>query len=250
MVGQRTNGPRLGPPVGSPRQRTSGEDSAWQSLRDRVTISLRPIGAPTAIGFFGLAAASLVLSGLQLGWVPVEEGRHVALALIGFVFVAQLLAGVFSLLARDGVAATAMLTLALVWLTTGLIMYTSRPGATSAALGMFLLFAGIAMTLTGLTAGLSKLVPAAVFLVAALRFLTTAGYQLTAVGDWKTISGVIGLVLFALAAYAGWAAELENAVGRTVLPLGRRDKGRIAVTGSLMEQVRDVVNEPGVRQQL
>src|SRR6266516_125016 len=39
---------------------TPGEDAAWGSLRERVTISLRPIGGPTAIGFFGLAAATVV----------------------------------------------------------------------------------------------------------------------------------------------------------------------------------------------
>jgi len=38
--------------------------------------------------------------------------------------------------------------------------------------------------------------------------------------------------------------------GLVVLPLCRRGKGEIAVRGSLLEQVGEVVHEPGVRQQL
>ena len=53
-------------------------------MRERVAITLRPIGAPTSIGFFGLAAATFCVGGLQLGWVDVGEGKKVALVLIGF----------------------------------------------------------------------------------------------------------------------------------------------------------------------
>src|SRR5215211_4803271 len=129
------------------RERTAAEDTAWDSLRERVTISLRPIGAPTALGFFGLAAATFVLSGLQLSWIPVTDGRNVAYVLIGFAFVAQIVASVFSFLARDGAAGTAMGVLALSWLVVGLVLLTARPGSTSDAVGMFLLFTAVAMAL-------------------------------------------------------------------------------------------------------
>src|SRR5436853_7143740 len=82
---------------------TPGEDAAWSSLRERMTISLRPIGGPAAIGFFGLAAATFVVSGLHLGWVGLAEGKKAALVLVGSVFIAQIVAAVFCLLARDGV---------------------------------------------------------------------------------------------------------------------------------------------------
>ena len=236
--------------VDRPGVGTPGEDGAWRSLRERLVISLRPVGAPTSIGFLGLAAASLPFSGLQLGWVRPDQGRQVAMVMIGFAFLAQALAAVFALLARDGTAATAMATLALTWLVAGWVMYTSPPGATSRVLGLFLIFSGSAMTLIAATAALSKLVPAAVFLVAALRFFVTAGHHLGGGLGWQRTAGVIGLVLFALAMYAAWAAALEDAVGRTVLPLGRRGKGKVAVTGSLLEQTQEVVTEPGVREQL
>src|SRR5215212_8211445 len=180
------------------RSGTPGEDAAWDSLRQRITISLRPIGAPTPIGLFGLAAATFALSGLQLGWVDPSEGKKVALVLVGFAFVAQLLAAIFSFLGRDGTVATAMSVLALTWLVVGLVLFRTPPGSTSDALGLFLIFSGTAMTMTGLTASTTKLVPAAVFLLAALRFFATAGYELSGASGWKTTAGVLGLALFAL----------------------------------------------------
>jgi len=233
-----------------PGMGTPAEDSSWEALRERVTVAVRPIGAPTPIGLFGLAGAAFVLSGLQLGWVGVAEGRTVALVLIAFAFGAQALAAVFAFLGRDGTVATAMSVLALTWLVIGLTMRSSPPGSTSQALGLFLLVSGAIMTLTGLTATLSKLVPAAVFLVAAVRFFVMAGHELSGGTGWERAAGWIGLVLTLLALYAAWAAELEDAAGHTVLPFGRRGKGKLALHGSLLEQVKEIPTEPGVRAKL
>src|SRR5438132_690719 len=81
---------------------------------------------------------------------------------------------------------------------------TSGPGATSGGLGLFLLFSGTAMALSGLTTALGKVVPAGVFLVAAVRFVVTGVYELSATSGWKHAAGLVGVVLFALAMYAGW----------------------------------------------
>src|SRR3954463_1059791 len=75
--------------VSASRDHTTAADGAWDGLRERISIQLRPVGTPVAIGFFGLAAATLVLSSLQLEWVPVTDGRNIALALMGFAFLAQ-----------------------------------------------------------------------------------------------------------------------------------------------------------------
>ena len=243
------NGERL-PHERQIRGQTPAEASAWESLRSQVQIVVRPIASPSSIGLFGLAAATLVLSGLQLGWVAVAESDQVALVLIGFAFVSQLIAAVFALLARDPVVATAMCVLSLTWLVTGLVLLTSQPGSTSDALGLMLAFSAVAMVLIALTASQSKVVPALVFLTAGIRFGLTAVYELSDADAWKTASGWAGLVLFGLAVYAAWALLVEGAMKKTVLPVGRRGPGALAVTGSLLEQVKDAPNEPGVRAQL
>jgi hypothetical protein len=66
----------------------------------------------------------------------------------------------------------------------------------------------------------------------------------------KTSSGVVGLALFALAVYAAWALLLEGTSKKTLLPLGRRGRGAIAVRGGLLEQGKEMSMEPGVRNQL
>jgi succinate-acetate transporter protein len=229
---------------------TPGEEASWDALRERISITLRPLGAPLAIGFLGLAAASWVLAGLQLGWIPAGDGERVAFALVGFAFTAQLLASIFSFLGRDGGTGTAMGQLALIWLVVGLSLLSLDPGETSKALGMFLLFAGVSIVLTATVTTLSRLVPAAIFALAGVRFLTAGTYELSADDVWEDISGLLGVALATLAIYAAFASQLEDAMGKTVLPLGRRGRARLALDGSLLEQVARTPNEPGVRAQL
>jgi len=186
----RENGGRPG--LGSP-----AEAAAWDSLRQQVAITVRPIASPSALGLFGLAAGTFVVSGLQLEWVAVTEGKQVGLIVIGFPFIAQIVASIFAFLARDVVVATAMGVLSLTWLAVGLTLFTAPvPGATSDALGLLLIFSAIAMAMSGLTAMPAKVLPGVVFLTAALRFLLTAIYELSNGQAWKTSAGIVGLVLF------------------------------------------------------
>jgi len=233
---------------------TPGERAAREELERRVEsttrIVLRPLAGPLTIGFLGLAAATFVRAGLELGWVDPAEGKQVALIAIAFTVPLQFTASVIGFLARDGVAASGMGLLSGIWLAVALVTYTSPPGSTSDALGLFLLVAGLGMWIPAGAAALSKLVPALVLGTAGLRFLVTGVHQLTGAEGWETAAGVIGLALAPLAVYAALAAELEDVSKRTVLTLGRHAKGAQALDGVLFDQVAQVQKEPGVRQQL
>jgi succinate-acetate transporter protein len=194
---------------------TPAEQTARQERRDVVRVMLRPIGHPLPLGFLGLAAATTVLSGLQLEWYPPTEGHNVALVLIAFVFPVQLLASIFGYLARDSVAGTGMGILAGTWLTTGLIQLGAPPGSTSKALGTLLLVAAVAMLVPAIGAATSKLVPFLVLLTAAARLATTGAYQLTADAGWKSTAGDLGLALAVLAVYAALAIELADVTSPT-----------------------------------
>jgi succinate-acetate transporter protein len=213
-------------------------------------IMLRPIGNPLPLGFLALAGGTLLIAALQLEWLAPTDGGDVALILAAFVFPLQLVASVFGYLARDVVAGTGMGLLAGIWLSIALIKLTGAPGATSDALGLFLLLAGVAMLVPAAASASGKLVPAAVLTTTALRFAATGLYELTAADSWKAVAGVIGLVLCALAIYAALALALEDARRETVLPLGRRAMGRTAVGGTLEDQLARVEREAGVREQL
>jgi succinate-acetate transporter protein len=214
-------------------------------------VVLRPVANPLPLGFLALAAGTLLVSGLQLGWLAPDQGRDVGLILIAFVFPLQLIASVFGYLARDVVAGTGMGVLSGAWLAIALVTLTaSPPAATSDALGLFLLLAATALLVPFAAATTGKLVPAAVLGTTAARFAVTGLYQLTGASGWKHAAGIIGLLLLAVALYAALALALEDAAGSTVLPVGRRGAGEDALTGDLDEQVAGLTNAAGVRRQL
>jgi len=229
---------------------TSAESVAKEELAGRTRIVLRPISSPFAIGFFGLAAATFIVAGLQLGWVPPAEGHQVALCVLAFTVPLQFTASIFAFLARDGVVATGMGVLSGIWAAIGLVLLTASPGATSNALGLFLIIAGIAMWAPASAAAASKLVPSVVLATAGLRILLTGVYELSGSETLENIAGVVGLVLAALAMYAAYAAEYEDVLRKPVLPLGRRGKGQQALQGTYVEQIAALGHDPGIRQQL
>jgi uncharacterized protein len=212
-------------------------------------IVLRPIGNPLPLGFLALAVATLSFSALQLGWVPPQQGRVVALSALLLTAPLQLLASVFGFLARDAVAGTGMGVLAGTWGLAGYVTLTSPPGSTSKALGVALLAAGAAMLVPAAAAAV-KPVAAAVMGLAAVRFGVTGIYEVTASPTWRTVAGITGLALAAVAYYAAFGFELEDAKRKTVLPLLRKGPARTALQGDVTDQLDGVAHEAGVREQL
>lgn len=148
-------------------------------------IVLRPVGSPLTLGMSGLAIASLVQSGVELHWLPSGQTSQAGLILIAVPFVLQLLACIFSYLARDGTTGAAVGILATSWLAVGLIHIVVRPGATSGALGLLLVAASGALGAAAGATVSSKPLPGAIFAVAAMRFATAGIFQLSTVGSWS-----------------------------------------------------------------
>lgn len=214
-------------------------------------VVLRPLATPLPLGFLGLFLATFAFSAVQLGWVPTDQGRTVALGVLVFTVPLQLVACVMGFLARDPVAATGMGVLAGTWAGVALVTRTSPPGAMSAGLGVLLVAAATAM-LVPAVAGHAKVVASAVMALSAARFAVTGIAQWAESRTWLSAAGWVGVVLAALALYAALAFELEGTSGRAVLPLLRRGKAAAAMDPSEGggEPVGDVVHDPGVRQQL
>jgi len=211
---------------------------------------LRPLANPLPLGFLALGTATLLLSGVQLQWLPPEDATTVAVILLVFVAPLQLLASVIGFLARDPVAGTGMGILAGTWAAVGFTTLRSPLGTTSHALGLLLLVSATAMLVPALGAHEAKLVPALVLATTALRFLLTGVYQLSGITGWKVAGGATGVVLCAFALYAATAFMVEETSHRSWLPLGRRSGGRRAITGDLSQQLDHSASEAGVREQL
>jgi uncharacterized protein len=209
-------------------------------------IFLRPIGSPLAIGMSGLAIASFVQSGFDLHWVAGSQGVEVGVILLAVPFVVQLLAAIFSYLARDGASGTCTGVLSTSWLAIGVVHIVASPSRTSGALGLMLLASGGVLVLAAVAVGVAKPLPAAVFALAAARFAISGIYELSRVAVWQDVAGIIGLVVVAGAAYCSLAFELEGQKHGSVIPTMRRGGGESAAVEGAAAQLEGIGGEPGV----
>ncbi len=209
---------------------------------------LRPVGSPFTIGMSGLAIASLVLSGLELHWIATDQAQQVGLILLSVPFVLQLVACVFSYLARDGATGAVVGVLSVSWLAQGVVRATSVPGSRSGALGLMLLCAAGMVCLSAVAIGVAKPLPGTVFALAGLRFVASGIYALGGPSFWQNAGGVIGLIVVASAGYCVIAFELEGQQHRPVLPTFRRGVARTAPADDPWAAIDRVTDEPGVRE--
>jgi uncharacterized protein len=162
--------------------------------------------------------------------------------------VLQLIACIYSYLARDGAAGAALGVLSATWLGMGLAHLNAAPGTRSGALGLLLVGAGTVVALSAIAVLALKPLPASVFGLSAARFVLAGVYELGASSGWQNAGGIVGLVVTGLAGYCVLAFELEGEMHRPVLPTFRRGSARAAILGEPSAQLDGVANEAGVRQ--
>jgi hypothetical protein len=196
----------------------------------------------------GLGIASLVHSGLDLHWVARDQTMTAGLILLAVPFFLQGIACVLAYLARDGAAGSALGVLATSWLAIGLVHVNSPGGHRSGAVGLMLLASAGMLSASALAVSTAKPLPGTVFTIEALRFALVGIYELGAPGAWRSVAGIVGLVIVGAAIYCVLAFELEGQQRRPVLPTFRRGRGRAAVIGSAEAAVDDVLHDAGVRQ--
>ena len=203
-----------------------------------------------ALGFVGLAGATLITAGTELGWIPAAQRQEAAVLIIAFVPMIQLVSSCFGFLARDAVAATGLGIQSAAWLCIGLSLLLSHPGSHSHALSLLLFTCGVAMFSSALIASQNKVLPALVLALAGVRFILTGVFRWGSQTGWAYAAGWTGVALCALALYAALSLELEDVRGAPLLPTFRRQGGKLSIQQPLDEQVRDVTAEAGVRSQL
>lgn len=220
------------------------------SIHPQVRVVVRPYGSSIPLGFFAFGIGMFLYAALDAPWVKHADAHSVGLVLAAFVAPLELVATIFAFLARDTVAAATLGLFAGSWFVGGLTTMQSKPGVLDAGVGYFLIAFTIVVLLLGAVAVLGKPFIAVLLLVSALRAALSAAHQLGAGSGWQHAAGWLALVIFAVAMYGGIAFLIEDALGRTVLPLGRRGGSREAIEGSLGDQLRSLADEAGVRHTL
>lgn len=209
---------------------TGNDEVAWRS-RSRIILS--PMAAPSIMGLFGFAIATMMVGAWQAGWYGTAASP---LVLWPFAMVVggipQLVAAAYALRARDGVAVAAHTVWGAFWLGWGTLMILVTVhlmpaialGSTNRAFG----FWWIGLCVVTASAGFAAL--ANNWLLVGVLAALAAGCGCTAAGFWSgglTITNAGGYLFVASAALA-WllatALMLENAFGRTIIPIGTWSK--------------------------
>jgi succinate-acetate transporter protein len=215
-----------------------------------IRIMLRPVATSLPLGFFAFGGGSMLLTALELKWVPEADGKQLMVMVLAFCVPLEVLSGLFAFLARDQGAATGLTLLGAAWAATAITVASGPPGALSVPLAVFLLTLAPMMFVMFAASLPTKPLFGLLLLIGGCRFVLTGIYEATGTAGVETAAGWLGVPLGAFALYGGLALLLEEGVQRTVLPLGRRGRARSSVEGDLGHQIMGSEQEPGVRRQL
>lgn len=213
-------------------------------------IVLRPLASSLPLGFFAFTVGTILLTALELHWVPLAQDRELMILVLAFVVPMEALSGLFAFLARDTGAATGLTTLSAAWAATSVTEMNGAPGTLNQGLGIFLLTLAALMLIMSATALTGKPLFGLLLVIGACRFALTGVYQITGTTVVEQVAGWLGLPLAVFALYGGLALLLEESFQRMVLPLGRRGRARTSLEGDFTHQVHEAETEPGVRRQL
>jgi uncharacterized protein len=218
------------PPRAEAAERDEAEFSFWQ---DHSRVFLQPIAAPSILGLFGLATATMMVGAWMAGWYGTPR---TPLILFPFVLtaggLAQFLAGMWSYRARDGLATAVHGIWGAFWLAFGLLLMLLATGSFRAlgALSVGVADTGIAFWFVALCVitGLCALAALAENLgMVVVLVLLSVGSGFTAAGFFAgafwpiRVAGWMFVIAAAAALYVAAAMMLENSFRRTILPLGR-----------------------------
>jgi succinate-acetate transporter protein len=224
------------------RQTTRPEEIA------RVVV--RPYGSVLPLGFLAFGVGAFVTASFSLGWIHPTQATQMFVLLLVFVVPLQAVAGVFAFLSRDTAGGTTLMFFAGVWASFASIGLTLGPGETSEAEGFFLLAVGVVIVVFAVASIVGNPSLTAFLLVGCARFVLNGVFELTGSKTIEHLAGYAGLALVAVAGYAGLAFLLEDGAHRPVLPFIRRGAARDALDADLIDQLRRLEREPGVRARL
>jgi uncharacterized protein len=235
---------------GQNRQNGQSEQNEHQAAAAEFRIVLRPMASSLPLGFFAFAVGTVLLTALELSWVPVSATAQIAILVLAFVVPVEAVSGLFAFLARDSGAATGLTTLSAGWVATAVSLRLGPPGALSLPLAIFLLTLALVMLTMAAPSMTGKPLFGVLLVIGASRFALTGVYQAYGYAGVERAAGWVGVPLAVFALYGGLALLLEESYQRMVLPLGRRGRARSSLEGGFGHQVQRAELEPGVRRQL
>jgi uncharacterized protein len=226
------------------------DDGSTPRPEEIARVIVRPYGSVLPLGFLAFGTGAFVTAGFSLGWIHPTQATQMFILLLVFVVPLQAMAGVFAFLSRDTAGGTTLSFFSGVWATVAAIGLTLKQGQTSEAEGFFLLAVGVVIVVFAVASIFGNPSFAGFLGVGCVRFVLNGVYELTGSKPVEHAAGWAGLVLVFVAGYAGLAFLLEDGAHRPVLPFIRRGAARAALDADLIDQLRRLEREPGVRSRL
>ncbi len=196
-------------------------------------VSLQPLAAPSILGLFGFAGATFMVAANLAGWYGGPRTPQYLFPFAAmFGGLAQFLAGMWAVKARDGLASAMHGTWGAFWLAYGILYLLfalgvlPEPRGAFPALGLWFVVLA-AVTWAGAIAALATNAA----LVSVLTLLA-AGSTIMAIGSFlgsdmlHAIAGYVFMASAVAAWYTSTALMIEETFGRAVLPLGKTEHVR------------------------
>lgn len=227
-----------------------------EGVRDGLPtrIFLQPIAAPSVLGLFGFAGATLIVAAWLAGWYGTASTPDFLFPFAAlFGGLAQFVAGMWAYRARDVLATAIHGTWGAFWMGYGVLWALFATGSLTAPTGQFpglgFWFIVLAMiTWVGAVAALAESAGLSAFLsTLGLGSILAAVAYLTGSSDTLTVAGYVLVIAAVLAWYVASAMLLASTYGRTILPLGRYSRAENVPGGRPAGIVELPYGEPGVR---
>lgn len=215
-----------------------------------VQIVLRPYASSLPLASFAFGTGNALYGAFLLHWIPAAEAHTLALILLAFVAPLEIGPSLMAFLARDSGGATAFAIFGAAWVVQGLALLGGPPPATSQVSAAFLLCLALCLLMLTIVTFKGKPLLGAVLVVAIFRTCGAAAMSVSAKTWLAPATAWCGLLLAALAFYAG-LAFLEEDVSLRLSPLTfRTGAAKAAMEAPLADQIADIEKEAGVRKQL
>lgn len=191
-------------------------------------VFLQPIAAPSILGLFGFAVATMMVSTHMIGWYGTDQSPYYLFPFAAFFGgLAQFMAGMWAFRARDGVATAMHGMWGAFWMAYGLLYLLSAmrflaiPAPAFPELGFW--FIGLAWVtwMVAWAAGSANIGLVAVLVLLAAGSTIAAIANLMGNTGLAMVAGWLLLLSAVCAWYTASALMLESAFGRVVLPLGK-----------------------------
>ena len=215
-----------------------------------VRIVLRPYASALPLGCFAFGIGNALLAAFVLHWIPASEKDTLAAMLLGFVAPLEFVSCVMAFLSRDTGAATAMGIFASAWIVMGIQLLTSDPATPSRAAALFLILLAICLVILTMVTFSGKPLLGILLSTAVFRSISAAICQFGIHGRMDVVNAILDAMVALLAFYSGLAFLLEDIQQKPNRMTFRREAAKESVEGTLLDQVKHISNEAGVRQQL